>query len=264
MNAFKTLPFVAVTAMLLTVAGCNNPGMASNRNSSNDSIPDKGFALLELYTSEGCSSCPPADRLLARVQEEAGNRRIFLLCEHVDYWDDAHWKDAFSQHQFSQRQYRYDSRLKAQVYTPQLIINGEKECLGSDESAVNTAVKNAVAKKTNANLDLKASQQGNEMQISYSVNGNSPADKLLIALVEKHAVRHIGDGENRGRTLNHAQIVRSLSSFSITGNKGVEQISLPVDYNAGNYEIIGFLQDENTNEIVSAARAQVWKSSTKD
>jgi hypothetical protein len=256
MNAFKTLPFVAVTAMLLTVAGCNNPGMASNRNSSNDSIPDKGFALLELYTSEGCSSCPPADRLLARVQEEAGNRRIFLLCEHVDYWDDAHWKDAFSQHEFSQRQYRYDSRLKSQVYTPQLIINGTRECLGSNEAAVNAAVKNAVAKETKVNLDLKVRKQGNNIQISYSINGNSPADKLLIAVVEKHAVREIGDGENRGRTLNHAQIVRSLSSFSITGNKGIEQISLPVDYNAGNYEIVGFLQDESTNEIVSAVRAQ--------
>jgi hypothetical protein len=256
MNTFKTLPFVAVTAMFLTVAACNNPGRASNKNSSNDSIPGKGFALLELYTSEGCSSCPPADRLLARVQKEAGNRPIFLLCEHVDYWDDAHWKDAFSQHQFSQRQYRYDSRLKSQVYTPQLIVNGKKECLGSDEAAVNAAVKNAVAKESNVNLDLKARQQGNNIQISYSINGNSPANKLLIAVIEKHAVREIGDGENRGKTLNHAQIVRSLSSFTITGNKGVEQISLPVDYNAGNYEIVGFLQDENTDEIVSAARAQ--------
>jgi hypothetical protein len=142
------------------------------------------------------------------------------------------------------------------VYTPQLIVNGKKECLGSDEAAVNAAVKNAVAKESNVNLDLKARQQGNNIQISYSINGNSPANKLLIAVIEKHAVREIGDGENRGKTLNHAQIVRGLSSFSITGNKGVEQISLPVDYKVGNYEIVGFLQDENTDEIVSAARAQ--------
>jgi hypothetical protein len=256
MKSLKILSLVAVTAMLLIIVACNNPGKASIKNSSKDTIPDQGFALLELFTSEGCSSCPPADRLLARIQEEAGNRPIYLLSEHVDYWDHLGWKDIFSQREFSERQYRYDNLLKAQVYTPQLIVNGKKEYLGSDEAAVSKAVRSAVETKTKGTLNLKATPQGKEMEISYDVTGNSPADKLLIAVVQKHAVRKIGDGENRGRTLNHAQIVRSLFSFSIpTANKGTEQIALPADYKRGDYEIIGFLQDEKTGEIANAVRA---------
>jgi len=256
MSALKTLPFVAVTAMLLVVAACNNRGKASNKTNGSDTIPDKGFALLELFTSEGCSSCPPADRLLARIQKQAGGSPIYVLSEHVDYWDHLGWKDIFSQHQFSQRQYRYDRVLKAQVYTPQLIINGKTQCLGSDEAAVNRAVEKAVATKTNVNLHLKATQRGKEMEISYDITGSSPADNLLIAVVQKHAVRQIGDGENRGRTLNHAQIVRSLSPFRLSGvEKGVEQILLPDDYKTGDYEIIGFLQDQKTSDILDAVRA---------
>jgi hypothetical protein len=256
MNTSKITSIVAVIGMLLITPSCNNAGSATNKNNRNDTIPDRGFALLELFTSEGCSSCPPADRLLASIAKEAGSRPIYLLSEHVDYWDNLGWKDIFSQRQFSQRQYRYDALLKAQVYTPQLIINGKTVCLGSDEAAVNNAVKNAVAAKTKVNLNLKASLRGKEMGISYEITGDNSADnKLLIAVVQKHALREIGDGENRGRTLNHAQIVRSLFSFSITGNKGVAQISLPDGYNAGDYEIVGFLQNENTNEIVNAVRA---------
>jgi len=256
MNPLKTLSFVAVTVMLFIVAACKNAETAFNKINSTNAVPDKDFALLELFTSEGCSSCPPADHLLARIQKEAGTRPIYVLSEHVDYWDDMGWKDIFSQRQFSQRQYRYDNLLKAQVYTPQLIINGKAQCLGSDEAAVNSAVKNALKTKTKVNLDLKATQREKEMEIAYKVIGNSPGDKLLIAVVQKQAVSKIGDGENRGKTLNHAQIVRSLLSFSISGaNKGVEQILLPDRYNVDDFEIIGFLQDQKTNEIVGAVRA---------
>jgi hypothetical protein len=255
MNTLKGVSFVLMTTILLSVSACNNT-VGSASNITKDSTAGPGFALLELYTSEGCSSCPPADRLLARIQKEAGTRPVYVLCEHVDYWDNQGWKDMFSQHGFSQRQYRYDNLLKAQVYTPQLIINGKSECLGSDERAVYSAVKNAVKTKTNVTLNLKAIQQGKGMEISYDVNGNSPEDQLMIAVVQKHAVNKIGDGENRGRTLEHAQIVRSLFSFSIsTNNKGIEQISLPDNYNAAGYEIVGFIQDQKTNEIVDAVRA---------
>ena len=254
MNPLKIVSFVVLSTMLLSVSACNNTA-GSAGNVTKDSIPGPGFALLELYTSEGCSSCPPADRLLARIQKKAGTRPVYVLCEHVDYWDNQGWKDMFSQREFSRRQYRYDNLLKAQVYTPQLIINGKSECLGSDERAVYSAVKNAVKTKTNVTLNLKATQQGKGMEISYEVNGNSPEDQLVIAVVQKHAVNKIGDGENRGRTLEHAQIVRSLFSFSISpGSKGVEQIPLPDNYSAAGYEIIGFIQDQKTNEIVNAVR----------
>ena len=117
-------------------------------------------------------------------------------------------------------------------------------------------IKKAVETKTNVNLHLKATQRGKEMEISYDVTGSSLADNFLIAVVQKHAVRQIGDGENRGRTLNHAQIVRSLFSFSLSdSNKGVEQILLPNDYKTGDYEIIGFLQDQKTSDILDAVRA---------
>src|ERR1700761_8258700 len=108
---------------------------------------EKGFAVIELFTSEGCSSCPPADALVARVQKESNGKPVYILAFHVDYWNRLGWKDVFSSAEYSERQSEYAKYLKLEsVYTPQVIVNGKKEFVGSEESTLQNSVSAALQK----------------------------------------------------------------------------------------------------------------------
>jgi len=217
-----------------------------------------GFALLELFTSEGCSSCPPADALLARIQEEAGNKPIYVLAYHVDYWNRLGWKDVFSQPQYSKRQYQYSQQLPSQVYTPQLVINGQTSCIGSDEAAVSNAVNDALGNGATATLGIKAQLQAGKANLAYVVTGNTGNSQLLIAVVQKHAVSKVERGENEGRTLSHVQVVRDLRAFKLRdGKQGTAEINLPDGFNTKEWELIGMLQNPATGVISAAARASI-------
>lgn len=217
-----------------------------------------GFAVLELFTSEGCSSCPPADALLARIQTEAGNKPIYVLAYHVDYWNRLGWKDVFSQPQFSKRQYQYSQQLPSQVYTPQLVVNGQTSCIGSDESAVSNAIGDALGNGTAATLGIKAQLQAGKANLTYEVTGNTANSQLLIAVVQKHAVSKVERGENEGRTLSHVQVVRDLRAFKLRdGKQGTVEIHLPEAFNAQEWELIGMIQDPGTGVISAAARVSL-------
>lgn len=212
-----------------------------------------GFAVLELFTSEGCSSCPPAEELLAHVQQENANRQVYVLAYHVDYWNRLGWKDVFSKPEYSKRQYQYCSRFAGQVYTPQLIINGKSECLGSDASAVNEAINDGLNASNNVSLTLHAQQNGN---VDYTITGDAERSQLIIAIVQKHAVSKVERGENAGLTLSHAQIVTDLQAFNLKpNNKGTEQLRLPAGCNANDWELIGMLQDPASGVISAVTRA---------
>jgi hypothetical protein len=260
MKPVKISAIVAATALIVSLAAFINRSAASKPNNSR-TVSGDGFAVLELFTSEGCSSCPPADELLARIQQEAGNKPVYILSYHVDYWNRLGWKDVFSQPQFSKRQYQYGQQLAAQVYTPQLIINGKAEFVGSDESAIAPVIKDALSSKATNILNLQATQQGTKININYQADGNTDNSKLLLALVQKHAVSKVEKGENEGRTLHHAQIVRNLYTFNLTpAKKGTEQINLSSAFNSKDWEIIGLVQNVQTGEIKGAARAAIDSS----
>lgn len=222
----------------------------TRNTASGKEVKGQGFAVLELFTSEGCSSCPPADALLARIQEEAGNKPIYILAYHVDYWDHLGWKDAFSSSQFSKRQYQYSQQLSAQVYTPQLVVNGQKELIGSDESAVTNVVKSALNGSSETSLSVHGQLQGGKLDLDYQVTGNTNKSRLMVAVVEKHAVSNVKRGENEGRTLSHVQIVRALHEFEL--GKGQQQISLPEGFNTQDWEVIAFVQNRNSGAISAA------------
>ncbi|MES2112408.1 MAG: DUF1223 domain-containing protein [Bacteroidota bacterium] len=104
--------------------------------------PGKGFAVIELFTSEGCSSCPSADALVARVEKEATDKPVYILAYHVDYWNRLGWKDAFTSPEYSARQSQYADWLNlSSVYTPQIVVNGRKEFVGSEEGTLRNAIK---------------------------------------------------------------------------------------------------------------------------
>jgi hypothetical protein len=254
MKSLKTSAIGAVLVSALFFAAFTKSCAASKSNAESDPS-ENSFAVLELFTSEGCSSCPAADDLLARIQQNAGDKPIFVLAYHVDYWDNLGWKDPFSSAAFTKRQYEYSRQFAGQVYTPQVIINGKTECIGSDEPALSGAIKDAFSQSAPVTLTLQTETQGDKIKLNYEINGSPKGSKLLVALVQKRTVSKVARGENAGRTLYHAQVVRNLSSFNLKNSKnGTELVSIPADYNAADWEVIGFIQDSQTGVIKGATR----------
>ena len=221
----------------------------------------KGFALLELYTSEGCSSCPPADELIGRIQNEYKDDNVYVLAYHVDYWDRQGWKDIFSNADYTKRQYDYAKFLgKEPIYTPQLIINGRADYIASQETLVRNGIKSALSKPVTTNLSLEAKQANNNLNVNYSIEGTFKNSNLLIAIVQKTAKSNVKRGENANRILSHYQIVHHLHSVALKDKKGTVFIHLPKSFNAKYFEVIGFVQDKNKGTISGAARA-IFQSS---
>jgi hypothetical protein len=219
-------------------------------------VEGKGFAVLELFTSEGCSSCPPADELLGKIQKETHDQPVYILAYHVDYWNSLGWKDVFSNADYSRRQKQYGSWLSAQVYTPQLVVNGKAEFVGSDETAIRSAIANELTSKPVATLSLQVHQDGEKLHVQYQSSGATPGSQLQIAIVQKEAHSKVERGENAGRSLVHAQIVRKLQteSLSATGTGNIT-VNLPKGFNDQDWEVLGLIQDQNIGEILAAAKA---------
>ena len=215
----------------------------------------KGFALLELYTSEGCSSCPPADELLGKIQNEYRDKNVYVLAYHVDYWDKQGWKDIFSNANFTQRQYDYAQFLgKEPIYTPQVIINGKTDYIGSQETSLRNGIKSALSKTAAADLSLEAKQQNDKLALNYSINGTLKNSRLLVAIVQKSAKSNVKRGENAHRVLSHFQIVQRLQTIDLKTSKGSATIALPKNYNSQDFEVIGFVQDSKTGAILGVNR----------
>jgi hypothetical protein len=250
MKKIKLLPIL--TALILFL------GIASYAQSKTDKDIKSGFAVLELFTSEGCSSCPPADELLGTIQKENKDNQVYVLSYHVDYWDKQGWKDIFSNADYTKRQYMYQDWLGLQtIYTPQLIANGKVQLIGSQQDAVRAELKKAISKPAGATVSLTANQTDGIVKINYTVTGNSKNSNLLIAIVQKAAKSDVKRGENAHRILNHYQIVRQLITLRLTGSAvGTATLYLPEGFNTADFEIIGFVQNSNNGSISGANKAE--------
>lgn len=251
---------------VLLVAGALVLGLAASAVLRHDREPwqagmsGNGFAVVELFTSEGCSSCPPADALVARIQQEDKDLPVYILAYHVDYWDRLGWKDVFSDGVYSDRQRKYAAWLNlSSIYTPQVVVNGRKEMVGSQAGAVYSAIKGALAKGGGVQLSLSGLQlKGGRLDWNCTVEGGKGT--LVIAVVERSAVTSVKAGENSGRTLSHVQIVRSLAMSALDGKgNAAGHLAWPVDVAPENGEVIAFLQNEDTGQIVAATRSAVGR-----
>jgi hypothetical protein len=223
-----------------------------------DNPANKGFAVIELFTSEGCSSCPPADALVARVQKENSDKPVYILAFHVDYWDRLGWKDVFSSPEYSARQNQYARWLKlSSVYTPQIVVNGRTEFVGSEEGNLRIAIKTNLQKPAKAELTLSGIKVENDRaSLQYHIEGATTNAVLLVALIGKNATIKVQRGENGGRTLSHVQIVNQLKSLSLKNdNEGTLSIALPHGFDPQKYELIGFVQNTANGEIIGATKA---------
>jgi hypothetical protein len=219
---------------------------------------DKGFAVVELFTSEGCSSCPSADKLVARIQKENPHKQIYILAYHVDYWDHQGWKDTFSDADYSKRQKRYASWLNIQsIYTPQIVMNGKTEFVGSDQGALLGAISAGLQETPAESLTIKSSVANGQINVDYQTNGSLKKSDLVIALIQKSGQSKVRAGENSGLTLPHVQIVRKLMIEPLHINSGKLSLALPEDYRSNELELIGFVQKNTNGEILSAAKSEL-------
>jgi len=172
--------------------------------------------LVELFTSEGCSSCPPADALLGRLDREQPlrNARIIVLSEHVDYWNNGGWQDRFSSAALTERQNEYADLFKlSDVYTPQMVVNGAVQVNGTDGKAIAAALEKAVASHPIPLGITSVQVRGKE--VTFSLRSGMPATpgdvNVYAALVDPEDTTKVGGGENHGRTLQHTGVVRVLN-----------------------------------------------------
>ncbi|QEC77149.1 DUF1223 domain-containing protein [Mucilaginibacter ginsenosidivorax] len=256
MKRFKILAVAAgLTVAVLATSAFTVTGSAANKNHSKVSV--SGFAVVELFTSEGCSSCPPADELVSRIQKEDADKPVYILAFHVDYWNRLGWKDPFSSADYSKRQNQYANWLNLQsVYTPQIVVNGHKEFVGSEEGTLRNAITAGLRAAPAGGLTLNAQNTAGHIAVQYKAEGAGKNTTLLLALVQKNGQTKVQRGENGGRTLSHVQIVRNLQSVALnTGGTGTANIALPNGFSAAGCEVIGFVQNNGTGAILAAAKS---------
>ena len=217
--------------------------------------------LVELFTSEGCSSCPPADALLARLDREQPVRgaEIVVLSEHVDYWDQLGWKDRFSSSDFTERQKQYQGVFGlADVSTPQTVVNGVKQFNGSDGPGIVKAIEEASSKRV-VPLEITGVAMHGD-RVSFTLQ-NGPATPGLVnvyaALVDAADETQVRAGENNGRVLRHVGVVRTLDRIGNTwrvealGEKPFEFKSRARE-GLGGMRLVVFLQAKHVGPVLGA------------
>ena len=228
--------------------GGNGKEMNSKPSSENHSKPSQ-VVLVELFTSQGCSSCPPADQVLQRLVEdaEAGQLEVIALSYHVDYWNRLGWKDPYSQAAFSERQRQYAQVLPdRRVYTPQMVIQGQQAHVGSREKEVRASILNISQQPPPSTISttLKAATSKNsQREISYKITGKTEGITLQMALVETALGNDVPRGENSGHHLTHTHVVRTLTSTVNPPLQGTLVIDTRVLKNSNNGRIVLFVQD---------------------
>ena len=242
-------------AVAVMAAAFARPFTSKERKETGTPGNNNGFVVAELFTSEGCSSCPPADKVIEKIQNENPGKSVYVLAFHVDYWDHQGWKDRFSDASFTARQRRYADWLNLQtVYTPQMVVNGRKEFIGSYEGPITKTITNELGQPAANTLTLQTHVEGSKLHVDFTAAGEKNAE-LVLALVQKNATSNVKAGENTGRQLSHVQIVRQLYTQDVNNNKKIT-LELPADFNAKGFELIGFVQHKKDGRITAATKAE--------
>lgn len=208
------------------------------------------FVLIELFTSQGCSSCPAADKNLSDILDSDNGDSVIGLSFHVDYWNYIGWKDPYSNKLFSERQRNYSKALNTTVYTPQMIVNGKEVFVGSDKQKTLKAISQKQKSKYEIRItDLVVNKSG--VTFSYSLD-YEPQDQIMnIALVERNIENYVPRGENSGRTLHHDNVVRAFETFPL---KKSSTIQMPLhDVKIQNSSVVLFVQDKNWSVLAAVS-----------
>jgi hypothetical protein len=207
-----------------------------------------GVAVVELFTSEGCSSCPAADDVLADLSRSprspAAGGLVFTLAFHVDYWDDLGWPDRFASPELTARQRGYARAFGLRgMYTPQMVVGGTEQFTGSDRDSADAAIARALAHPAPVHLTLRAKKiVPGSFAVDWTATGVPAGEQLSLALVETATSTAVRAGENAGRTLHHANVVRALVSLPLSGPSGTATLALPAGKTMGPGAVVAFAQ----------------------
>jgi hypothetical protein len=217
--------------------------------------PERQPVLVELFTSEGCSSCPPADDLLAQLDSRqfVPGAQAIVLSEHVTYWNHEGWRDPFSLDEIDARQNVYVSRFRlTSSYTPEMVVDGAVEMVGNNAQALAAAVARAATAAKPGIAIENAHRDGGA--VSFSVHAAPPAKANLVAAVAENATRsEVSRGENRGRTLNHVAVVLGMKEFGTRSIDGRPLRITGIGNAAGPLRLVVFLEDEKTGHVTAVA-----------
>jgi hypothetical protein len=216
--------------------------------------------LVELFTSEGCSSCPPADALLARLdaKQPVEGAQVIALSEHVTYWNSLGWRDPFSSEAMTERQQQYAARFGlGEVYTPQVVVDGAAELVGSDERGLTRAIAKAAA-EPKAALSLEGVQISKGV-VHFKVHAGPMAHtEVVAAIAQDSADSSVSRGENGGRRLHHVAVVRSLEALGKQAGDGREvTLKLPGDGAGSPMRLVAFLVDRTSGHVVAIAAREL-------
>ncbi len=211
------------------------------------------FAIVELFTSEGCNSCPPADELLKKIQAEADKNKqsVYTIAYHVDYWNKLGWKDPFSKLQFTYLQQNYTSALNEDnMYTPYMIVNGQYAFNGTNENKANHFIDLALKAIPTFNISIKKDSIFNDtLYISYQSNVASADVSIKVLLLESDLKSVVNAGENKGKTFLHNNVCRAYQSKTLSSKTGQVKIAIKNLSLSKNFKIIAFAQQKATFKI---------------
>ena len=250
--------FVSLSAISPT------PVQAANQPTAS---PDQSRVpiLLELFTSEGCSSCPPVDDFVRRMDQNqpVTGAELIVLSEHVDYWDHDGWKDKYSSAQFTERQNGYVHALNLQTaYTPQMILDGYLELKGNTSEIEQTFAKALKAQKIPVRIASASIEAPSQLKVRIEAGGaEKHGGAVWVAVALDHAASQVSAGENSGRQLQHVAVVEELRKIGkLDKGKSFSQdvvIKLKPDTDPKNLRIIAFVQEPNEGKVLGVAGVRV-------
>jgi hypothetical protein len=256
-------PFVAMAALTLACRPSAEPAAAEARaqEPASNGRPE-GFAVVELFTSEGCSSCPPADALLGDLVQSGGGA-LYALAFHVDYWDELGWKDRFASAANTERQRAYArSFAERGLYTPQMIVNGTDEFTGSDRSRAHTTIAHALGRPAPVSLSIDVlPTERSSVSIAYHAQGAPGGAVLNVAVVQRTTSSQVKAGENAGRVLHHTNVVEAFVATPLATSEGQTKpvvVPIPTTLRRQDGEVIAYVQSPDGTggmPIVGAARS---------
>lgn len=260
-----------VKASLVVFAVCFSCGLSSDAQTPAIN-PGRKPVLVELFTAEGCSSCPPAEAMALKMEKQPlAGVDLIVLEEHVDYWNQSGWIDPFSSMEWTDRQKEYVSKLaNGNPYTPEMVVDGQAEFVGSNGQKAQSAIEKAVdgaetnVTVTDASLDSKGS---GDFKISVgNLEGATPGDQaeVWLAVTEDGLHTSVTGGENAGHTLYHAAVLRSLRKIGVAEAKsgaesfaGDARVKIKSNWNHENVDVVAFVQERKSRRILGAASTKL-------
>lgn len=249
---------IVVFVGLATMAFYQNNDEATITKEPNSMDEFESIVVLELFTSQGCSSCPPADVLLEKAKDDFPDK-VFALSYHVDYWNYIGWKDPYSKSAYTLKQRAYNQKFNSRSnYTPQMVVNGSEHFVGSNGLTLNSKIESyAKQRARNKVLVSKIERTDSFIKFEFEIQGKLTGKNLRTVLVLNNRITSVKRGENKNRTLKNSNIVVAENYLDINTTLGTGSVDIPSDIsNNEEVTLMLILEDDDLN-ITGAVKAKI-------